>query len=53
VAQQEFLGLEAENGRRGPAPKLQQQFERISRLPRAKQRFVMAMLDTVLNQTSR
>lgn len=39
--------------RRGPAPKLQQQIERISQLPRAKQRFVIEMLDTVLAQASR
>jgi transcriptional regulator with XRE-family HTH domain len=36
--------------KRGPAPKLQQQMERISRLPRSKQRFVVEMLDTVLQQ---
>jgi hypothetical protein len=32
---------------------LQQQIERIQRLPRAKQRFVIEMLDTVLAQASR
>lgn len=37
-------------GKRGPAPKLQQQLERISSLPKAQQRFVMQMLDTVLQQ---
>ena len=36
--------------KRGPAPKLQQQLERITRLPKAKQRFVMQMLDNVLQQ---
>lgn len=39
--------------KRGPAPKLQQQIERIQRLPRTKQRFVMEMIDTVLAQQSR
>ncbi len=39
--------------KRGPAPKLQQQIERIQRLPRAKQRFVMEMIDTVLAQQNR
>ena len=39
--------------RRGPAPKLQQQIERIGQLPKAKQRFVMQMLETVLAQASR
>ncbi|WJF90295.1 hypothetical protein QS306_00980 [Paraburkholderia bonniea] len=35
----------------GPTSKLQQQFEAISLLPRARQRFVSEMLDTVLAQT--
>lgn len=39
--------------KRGPAPKLQQQFERIGQLSKAKQRFVMEMLETVLTQASR
>ena len=32
---------------------LQQQMERIQRLPKAKQRFVMEMIDTVLAQQDR
>jgi transcriptional regulator with XRE-family HTH domain len=39
--------------KRGPAPKLQQQMERIQRLPRAKQRLVLQMLDGVLAQAGR
>lgn len=35
--------------KRGPAPKLQQQLERIATL-KAQQRFVMQMIDTVLQQ---
>ncbi len=38
--------------KRGPASKLQMQVEQISRLPKSKQRFVMEMLDTVLQQAS-
>ncbi|MGB7988161.1 MAG: helix-turn-helix domain-containing protein [Candidatus Methylophosphatis roskildensis] len=34
--------------KRGPAPKLQQQVERLARLPKAQQRAVMQMLDGVL-----
>lgn len=41
------------SGKRGPASRLTQQVERISQLPKAKQRFVMEMLDTVLAQASR
>ena len=37
--------------KRGPAPKLQQQLEQVSRLPKAQQKFVSQMLDTVLQQT--
>lgn len=39
--------------KRGPAPKLQRQLERVSRLPRAQQRFVSDFLDTVLQQAGR
>jgi hypothetical protein len=34
--------------RRGPAPRLLQQVERIQRLPKSQQRFVMQMIDTAL-----
>ena len=39
--------------KRGPAPKLQQHIEAISRLPKPKQRFVLEMLETVLAQAGR
>ncbi len=44
---------EASPGKRGPTPKLQQQMERIQRLPKAQQRFVIQMIDTVLAQQDR
>jgi transcriptional regulator with XRE-family HTH domain len=37
--------------KRGPTPKLQRQIEQVRQLPRAKQRFVIEMLDTVLQQS--
>ncbi len=40
-------------GKRGPAPKWQQQIEAIAQLPKAQQRFVSQMLDTVLAQAGR
>jgi transcriptional regulator with XRE-family HTH domain len=40
-------------GKRGPAPKWQQQIEAIAQLPKAQQRFVSQMLDTVLAQAQR
>jgi len=53
VSVEQLLGVKAENGKRGPTPKLQQQLQRITRLPKAKQRFVIERLDTVLGQASR
>ena len=49
---EDLIGVTAKtgSGKRGPAPKLQQQLERITRLPKAQQRFVMQMLDNVLQQ---
>ena len=38
------------SGKRGPPSKLQRQFERVSRLPKAQQQVVLAMLDGVLQQ---
>lgn len=37
-------------GKRGPASKLEQQLEQVGRLPKAQQKFVSQMLDTVLQQ---
>ena len=37
-------------GRRGPTPKLPRQLERLSRLPKAQQQVILAMLDGVLLQ---
>ncbi len=39
--------------KRGPAPKLQQQMDRITQLPRARQQFVMQVIDSVLAQAGR
>lgn len=54
VTIEELIGEEPKlaKGKRGPTPKLQQQMERIAQLPKPKQRFVMEMLDTVIQQAS-
>ena len=39
-------------GKRGPTSTLQRQIEQVGHLPRAKQKFVMEMLETVLQQAS-
>lgn len=53
VSIEELLGIAQPTKRRGPAPKLQQRIERIQRLPKSQQRFVMQMLDTFLAQADR
>jgi len=51
VSLEELFGDDAAAAKkRGPAPKLQQQIERIQQLPRTQQRFVMQVIDTVLAQ---
>ncbi len=48
-----LLGEKTQPAKRGPTPKMQQQVERLSRLPKAQQRVVMQMLEGVLAQASR
>jgi transcriptional regulator with XRE-family HTH domain len=48
-----LLGVTNGAGKRGPTPKLQRQMERIHQLPKARQKFVMEMIETVLSQASR
>ena len=52
VMVEDLIGMHAARsaGKRCSAPKLQQQLERITRLPKVQQRFVMQMIDTVLRQ---
>lgn len=54
VSVEELIEEQASTTRskRGPASRLEQQLEQISSLPRAKQQFVIQMLDTVLQQAS-
>jgi transcriptional regulator with XRE-family HTH domain len=53
VSVEELLGAESQPAKLGPTPKLQQQLEQLSQLPRSQQRFVSQMLDTVLQQAER
>lgn len=48
-----LLGLSSGAAKRGPTPQMQRQIERLSRLPKAKQKMVMEMLEGVLSQASR
>jgi transcriptional regulator with XRE-family HTH domain len=52
VSVEDLLGEQSPARKRGPMPRLLLQVERIRELPKAKQRFVMEMLDTVLRQAS-
>lgn len=49
---EDLIGAQAPRGqaKRGPAPKIQQQLERVSTLPKADQRAVMRVLDSMLAQ---
>lgn len=53
VSVEALIGEKTAPAKRGPTPKLQQQVERLSRLPQAKQRVVMEMLEGFLNQAAR
>lgn len=54
VSIEELIGEESRRGgKRGPASRLQQQLEQVSQLPKAQQKFVSQMLDTVLQQAGR
>lgn len=54
IGLEELLGGSvAARKKRGPAPKLQQHMERISQLPKPRQRMVMEMLEAVLAQPGR
>jgi len=49
---EQLIGLEDKPTKRGPASTLQRQIEQIGLMPRAKQQFVMEMLDTVIQQAA-
>jgi transcriptional regulator with XRE-family HTH domain len=53
VSTEELIGEQTPPGKRGPVPKLQHQMQRIQRLPKSQQRFVMQMIDTVLAKQGR
>ncbi len=53
VSVEALIGEQAKPGKRGPALKLQQQLERITRLPKTQQRFVMQVIDSVIAQAAR
>jgi transcriptional regulator with XRE-family HTH domain len=53
VSLETLIGEEEKPAKRGPTPKLQQQLERLSHLPKPKQRAVMEVLEAMLAQASR
>jgi len=55
VSLDELFGEESKSrrGRRGPVPQWQEHMEAVAKLPRAQQRFVTQMLETVLAQQGR
>lgn len=51
---EELIGVPPKRtSKRGPAPKLQQQLEQLSRLPKDKQRLVSQVIESVLAQADR
>ena len=50
VSVEDLIGITAKRstGKRGPAPKLQQQLERIQSLPKAQQKAIAQVIDSVL-----
>lgn len=52
ISVDELVGMKPASSKRGPASKLQRQVEQIGNLPRNKQKFVIEMLDTVIQQSS-
>ena len=50
VSLDELVGETGSVRRPGPVPRLQRQIEQIQQLPRAKQKFVSEILDTVIQQ---
>ena len=52
VSVEELIGepIKAAKSKRGPTPRLQQQVELVSQLPRTKQKLVMEMIDAVIQQ---
>lgn len=53
VSLETLIGEEDKPAKRGPTPKMQQQLERLSNLPKPKQRAVMEVIEAVLAQASR
>lgn len=53
VSLEALIGETEPPAKRGPTPKLQRHMERITQLPKPKQRFVLEMLETVLAQADR
>lgn len=53
VTVDDLVGMNGDVSKRGPTPQLQQQIEKLSRLPKAKQKTVMEMIEGVLSQASR
>lgn len=55
VSVEDLIGTPARRttGKRGPAPRMQQQLERLQSLPKARQRVISDVLDSLLAQAAR
>ncbi|MBD5778288.1 helix-turn-helix transcriptional regulator [Pelagicoccus sp. NFK12] len=52
TTEEELLGLERKNGKRGPASQLERRFEAIRKLPQTRQKEILKVVDALLAQAS-
>lgn len=50
TSEEDLLGLDRKNGKRGPASTLERRFERIRDMPPKEQRLVLEMIDRILGE---
>lgn len=50
ISLEQLVGMEQAPTKRGPASTLQRQIEQIGLMPRAKQKFIIEMLDALIKQ---
>ncbi len=50
ISLEQLVGMDQRPAKRGPASRLQQQMEQITRMPRTKQKLAMDMLEAIIQQ---
>jgi len=52
ASEEDLLGLQQKNGKRGPLSKLEKRFERVRSLPKKEQELAIDMLDRIIHAAS-